>query len=289
MPSDVALPLEVMPASGTRLGESPFWDRGECLWWVDITGRKLIRTNIETRVTEVWPTPEIPGFVVLAGPEQPFVGMERGIYSFSPASGLFERIVPFDGAGERFNDATIDEAGRLWASTLSIDNTSGRAAIHRVTADFHLATVANGFTTPNGLAADPVSGRIFFSDSHPSVQTIWTAPCDFTSGTLGDRAVFASMHHLRGRPDGAALAKDAGFYWIAGVDGGALYGFAMDGTLAQTIALPFPAPTKLALLSGRIAVTAKAEGGYGGELVIAHDVPRSLRGEPIPFWRPGAS
>lgn len=287
--TDVSLRLEIVGGMGAMLGESPFWDHGDCIWWVDITGRMLMRTTLSTGTADAWPTPEMPGFVVLASPDNPIVGMERGIYSFSPTRGSFERIVPFIGEGERFNDATIDDTGRLWVSTLALDNTSGRGALHRVTGDFRLAVAIDGLTTPNGLAADAAGGRLFLSDSHPDVQTIWSMPCDFASGMLGAREVFATTRHLGGRPDGAALASDAGLYWIAGVDGSALYGFAMDGAPAHTFELPFPAPTKLALTADGIAITAKGEGGYGGELAIARDVPPCLRGRPIPFWRPGVA
>ncbi len=287
MPTDIDLPLEIIGGARALLGESPFWDHGDCIWWVDITDRKLVRTTLSTGSSKSWTTPELPGFVVLAGPDRPFIGMERGIYSFSPASGAFNRILISDAPGQRFNDATIDETGRLWASTLAIDGTRGRGALHCVTSDLSLVTVIDGLTTPNGLAADTAGSRLFLSDSHPDIQTIWSVPCDFRSGTLGFRDVFATTHHLGGRPDGAALASDSGLYWIAGVDGSALYGFTMDGALEKTVRLSFPAPTKLALSARGIAITAKGEGGYGGELAIARNVPPCFRGRPVPFWQLG--
>lgn len=273
---------------GARLGESPFWDGADFVWWVDIAGQKLLQTRLSTRTTRSWPTPEVPGFVVLTGPDQPVVGMERGIYAFSQEQARFERIVLFDGTGRRFNDATVDDTGRLWASTMALDAALESGALHVVTADLTLKTVLDGLTTPNGLAADVGGGRLYVSDSHPEVQTIWTTACDFDTGEIGPRTDFASTRSLAGRPDGAALSAGGACYWIAGVDGGALYGFSRDGDLAHTVPLPFPAPTKLAFFDGGLAVTAKAEGGYGGQLAIARDLPAVLRGPAVPFWRPGA-
>lgn len=289
--ADLPTSLEVrfVPAGGVgaRVGESPFWDRGDFVWWVDIAGRRLLRTQLSTRTTRSWPTPETPGFVVLTGPGRPAVGMERGIYAFSQADGRFKRLVAFEGGGRRFNDATVDDAGRLWASTMAMDAAPGHGALHLVTTGLALRTVLDGLTIPNGLAADMPAGRLFVSDSHPDVQSIWTAPCDFGTGEVGVRSEFASMRGLAGRPDGAAFTAGSGHYWIAGVDGAALHGFSREGLHEFTVPLPFSAPTKPAFLAAGIAVTAKAEGGYGGQLAVAMDTPPTLRGAAVAFWRPG--
>ena len=286
MPTYLDVAFGLAGGASAGLGESPFWDHGDCIWWVDVAGCKLLCTRLSTRSTSAWSTPETPGFVVLTAPDRPVVGMERGIYAFSATNGSFERLVEFEGDKQRFNDATVDATGRLWASTMALDAARGGGALHEVTADLALRTVLDGLTTPNGLAADVGGGQLFVSDSHPAVQLIWTAGCDFRSGELGDRTVFASMQSLEGRPDGAALAAD-GRYWIAGVDGSALYAFARDGRAEFRVLLPFSAPTKLAWLAGGVAVTAKNEGGYGGQLAIATDIPSFLRGAALPFWRPG--
>lgn len=271
---------------GAQLGESPFWDHGDHVWWVDIGGRRLLRTRLSTGAGESWPTPEIPGFVVLTGPRQAAVGMESGIFSFSPEAGTFERIVGFAGEGQRFNDATVDGSGRLWASTMAVDGARGRGALHLVSPDMTLKPVMDGLTTPNGLAADLGRGRLFISDSHPDIRMIWTAGCDFGTGEIGQRVEFASTAKLAGRPDGAALSTKGDIYWIAGVDGAELYGFARDGRLEHVVPVPFPAPTKLAFFGGGVAVTAKGEGGYGGQIAVATGVPSILSGPAVPFWQP---
>lgn len=278
--------FDVCEGAAAILGESPFWDHGDFIWWVDIVGRKLLRTRLSTRETSSWPTPEMPGFVVLTGPDEPVLGMETGIYASFLAEGRFEKLVAFEAAGERFNDATVDDGGRLWVSTMAIDAEPGRGALHVVTPDFALRTAMDGLTTPNGLAADAGRDRLFISDSHPQVQTIWTATCDFRTGEVGCRTEFASTKQLAGRPDGAAPGT-SGRYWIAGVDGAALYGFSTDGLLELEAPLPFPAPTKLAFFDGGVAVTAKGEGGYGGHLALAAGTEPFLNGPAIPFWRPG--
>ncbi len=57
-------PLSIVRA---ELGESPVWSASEaCVWWVDITGRRVLRTGTDG-VTETWEMPEQTGFVALAG------------------------------------------------------------------------------------------------------------------------------------------------------------------------------------------------------------------------------
>lgn len=282
----VEIRLEPVGDHGALLGESPVWDHADGIWWVDIDGCRLLKTSLSTRRTQSWPTPQTPGFVALAGQDRPVVGMQRGIYAFTPSDARFERLVSFGGEG-RFNDATVDATGRLWVSTMAMDAAPGQAALHVVTADLDLRTVLTGLTTPNGLAADVGRGRLYVSDSHPDVRTVWTAACDFATADLGPRTVFAAASDMPGRPDGAALGRDGALYWIAAVDGAALCGFSSDGDLAVSVPLPFCAPTKLAFFDGGLVVTAKAAGGYGGHLAVATDLPPLLRGPAVPFWRAG--
>jgi sugar lactone lactonase YvrE len=286
LPRILKVQFEFVGEEGAGLGESPFWDGEDAVWWVDIERRKLLCTQLSTRRTISWPTPETPGFVVLTEPGRPAVGMESGIFLFDAAGARWDLLTAFEGESHRFNDATVDGTGRLWATTMAMDATPGAGALQLVTADMTLLTVLSGLTTPNGLAADMATGRLFISDSHPGVRTIWTAPCDFATGMLGPRAEFATMCVDAGRPDGAALGDD-GRYWIAAVDGAAIRGFSGDGMADVVVPLSFPAPTKFAFLADGVAVTAKSEGGHDGRLAVATYASPPLRGPAIPFWRPG--
>lgn len=273
-----------------ELGESPVWDpeTGD-LWWVDIDGRALFRYRADLGEVRRWPTPEIPGFVVLAGPEQPAIGMQTGIHAFDPETAGFECRVPFTGPGQRFNDAAVDCYGRLWAATMALDAERQRASIFRVTGRLALEPLVAGLTIPNGLAYDPQRDRLYYSDSHRDIQTIWRNSPAAGEADRAEAVIFATTTALRGRPDGAALGSD-GSYWIAGVDGAELYVFDPDGTLRWTVPVPFPAPTKVAFFGagGRsIAVTSKNQGENGGRLAIS-ELPESLAPGLIqPFWKAG--
>src|SRR5690606_7054590 len=86
-------------------------------------------------------------------------------------------------------------------------------------------------------------GRLYLSDSHPSVRTLWRLPLETASGSLGERQQVARFGKIRGRPDGAAIDAE-GSYWIAGVGGAVLHRFSPADTRIGEVATPMASPTK---------------------------------------------
>lgn len=264
------------PLSQTRaaLGESPVWSVAQgAWWWVDTEGRHLLCTAPDG-ATQTWPTPETPGFVQVSG-ARVLVGMETGIFDFDPGTARFRLRAPLETPGMRYNDACTDAAGRIWAGTMDLENLRENGALYLFDpATDRLLPRLDGFRTINGLAHDAGRGRIFFSDSHPSVQTVWTCDLD-PAGNLGPRRVFARFDALAGRPDGAAF-DSAHHYWIAGVGGATLYRFDPEGGIAARHRVPVAAPTKPAFgpggvlaLTSRAAAPGAPEDAPDGRLLVA--------------------
>lgn len=270
-----AAPFFPLGAARAALGESPVWcPRARAVWWIDIDGRKLLRTDL-TGATQSWDTPETPGFVQPGPDGAPIVGMQTGVFRFAPALGAFARIARLTQDGVRFNDACTGADGRIWAGTMDMDNRRPVGVLYSLDPGGALVAQADGFLTVNGLAWDGAQGRLFVSDSHVSVQTVWTMPA--RDGRLGPRAVFARFHDLPGRPDGAALGP-TGDYWIAGVGGAEIYRFAPDGALAQRMAAPVSSPTKVLLIDGGMILTSRIDDADGGRLLHRAPPPHdSLR------------
>ncbi len=287
-----SLEFEVIHPHGKRaqLGESPFFDpASRRLWWVDITGKRIHMADTCSGEVRAWDTPEFPGFVVLNASSRPVVGMQTGIFAFDPDHCAFERLVTLNQPDCRFNDATVDPNGRLWVSTIDNHSKAESGAVHRIRDSLELETVASGLTIPNGLAVDLSRGRLFYSDSHPSIQTIWTR--NMVSGKTGFSRpqIFADTRAMAGRPDGAALDED-GFYWIAGVDGAEIYVFDPRGDLNTSVSVPFTAPTKLSFSgpNGRtLAVTSKIGNGEGGVVALASMPAKMAAGIAQPLWKHG--
>ena len=200
-PQSVHWSFEQISDVAAELGESPLWcARENCVWWVDISGRRLLKTSLESTKTTSWPMPEETGFVVLAADGAVVVGMESGLYRFDPASASFTQLAALDDPRIRFNDAAIDDRGRLWATAMDIRNLEPIGVIYRIDPDLSLHIVETGLRTPNGLAADGALGRLYYSDSHKDVRTVWTVPFDPAGGTLGEKQVFARLDAPEGRP-----------------------------------------------------------------------------------------
>lgn len=268
------------------LGESPVWcpDR-QAVWWVDVTGRRLFLTTLATADTLSWAMPEETGFVVLSRAGTVVVGLETGLFRFDPDGAGLTLLCRQPIVGQRFNDAATDDAGRLWAATMEIDNRSPTGLLYRIVPDGPAEPMLDGLHTPNGLAVDGDRGRLYLSDSHPSRQIVWTLPLDPTTGALGERELFVDMTGLDGRPDGAALDR-AGTYWIAGVGGGCVHGFAPEGATVAKVATPMPDPTKIAFggpARDQMVLTSKAGSGSGPEGCL-HTVRTGLQGRAVtPF------
>lgn len=265
-----------VPLSEARalLGESPVWSSvHQAIWWVDITGCKLLRTTL-AGVTQFWDTPEMPGFVQCLG-DAVFVGMQSGIFRFDASGPRFEKCVDLDAQGQRFNDACTDGQGRIWAGTMDMDNQRANGVLYLFDPDRRtLVPKIDGFRTINGLAWDDTNQRLFVSDSHVSIQTVWTCPVD-PEGQIGDRTEFARFHEFDGRPDGAVLDQ-TGHYWIAGVGGGRLYHFSPGGAVEACYKVPLESPTKPALIETQataMVLTSFKDDSEGGRLAIWRNPP----------------
>jgi len=243
------------------VGESPVWDaQRQSLFWVDIPGRALWCWNADTGESRHWPTPEMAGCIALAvGSESTPHGrwvaaMETRVAVLTPNGDgtLTEDTPPLHAVqhpqpGMRFNDGRCDRQGRLRAGTMVMDM-SLAAPAGSVFALDGAATprmLRNGLITPNGMAFSPDGKTMYLSDSHPDVQTIWAFDYDTDTGTPHNARVFVDMKPLPGRPDGAAVDADGG-YWICGNDAGLVHRFTPDGRLDRSLAVPVKKPAMCA-------------------------------------------
>jgi sugar lactone lactonase YvrE len=282
--------FEFVGGSHCLLGESPVWDtKLDCLWWLDIEGYRVFCWYPDLNSAKSWKTPEMPGFIVLTSTGLPAVGMETGIFVFDPDSGKFLRIVTLDVSGVRYNDATVDGFGRLWTGTMDVHGDQPCGSLFCIGTDLNAALVLSGLCRPNGLAADDRLARLYLSDSHPDIQSVWTFELDSLSLRLGDRRLFADFSDRSGRPDGAAIDAN-GNYWIAAINGARILVFAPDGRNLSEIATPFRDPTKPAFGGGRLDllfVTSKEneKTGDAGHVAFARSSPeRRFLGRASHCW-----
>ena len=241
---------------GTRraeAGEGIVWDAvAGRLLWVDIRGRQVIETDPDAAEDEqgerAWPTGELACAVVPDATGGVVVALESRLVRLDRTTGRTEPLSapPGHPASHRFNDAALDRQGRLVIGTMPKAGVRGEpGGTLYAYADRTWRTLDRGFRSINGLALSPDGGTLFLSDSHPSVRTIWCCSYDPATGDVGERRAFARIEGGAGRPDGATVDRDGG-YWIAGVGGGQIHRFDRDGRLDRSIAVPFEKPSKVA-------------------------------------------
>jgi sugar lactone lactonase YvrE len=227
------------------LGESPVWSAAEgCVYWIDIRGKKLHRTDPAAPETRTWALPSHPGMIALRRQGGLVVALEGGLYGFDPRSGRFDFLVRLEpeSFGNRPNDGKCDAAGRLWIGTMNMTD-AGRAtgAFYCVDADLTVTRIEDGFQVPNGLAWSPDDRIMYHTDTRSNVVRAFTYD-PATGKRSAEHPFFRFDRAKTGGVDGAAMDVEGG-YWAALYGGGKLIRVTPAGEIDREIPLPVTQPT----------------------------------------------
>jgi sugar lactone lactonase YvrE len=216
------------------------------LWWVDIPAGLIHTLNPETGAHTSSDFGEPVGCLAVRDGGGLVLATKTGFWFFDPKTGDRQHISSpeADQPDNRFNDGATDLQGRFWAGSM---REGGGAEPHgrfyRLDPDLSVTPWKGEVFTTNGMAFSPDGRTMYYSDSNPSVRTVWAADYDPDTGTPTNARVFFDTRAVAGRPDGGTVDAD-GCYWIAGVSGWQLYRITPDGRLDMTIDMPIEKPTK---------------------------------------------
>jgi sugar lactone lactonase YvrE len=294
--------VEVEPVGDVTavLGEGPYWvPEDDCLLWVDIKRGHLHRTyfpdghtvtldaSAETAdgaVTAAFPA--VGGGILSAGGRRLTLRLpaERG-------DDWVTRVVAEAPArdGVRFNDASVDPAGRVWAGSMHTDESEPLGELYRLDPGGVLTTVVKGVTVSNGLGWSPDGTRLYYADS--PLRRIDMFDYDPATGEAARRRQFTDLSDCAGVPDGLTVDAD-GCVWVCFWGGGVLRRFTPDGTLNAVVRVPVAQPTSCAFAGPGLAdlyVTTAREGLSGSELREQPLAGRLLHLRPGPVGLPSAS
>ena len=249
-------------AQPSELGESPFWHPDEqLLYWVDIAGKKIHRSNVFMGTVESWamaaPHELEPGCIAPARSGGLVVALRDGIYRARTWGGALEKLADaaHDPRTTRFNDGKCDPLGRFWAGTIYEPRDAREAALYcldgRAGHTPALVRMAGDATGGNGLAWSADSQTLYWADTTGHVIRAWD--WDAAGNTLARQRVFrqfppkppgwqAGMPGYGGRPDGAAVDSQ-GNYWVAMYEGGRVLKLSPGGELLADIPTPVVCPT----------------------------------------------
>ncbi len=234
--------------AGAVLGECPVWSVAEgALYWVDIESKTVNRFDPTTGRNAARLVPGKVGAIAIRGEGQLLaaVGTELGMLDFT--TGDYEPWKPVEpgGTGNRLNDGRCDPVGRFWVGSM-YDPTSARIRsghLHRTDASGDQLTLLDDVGVANGLAFTPDGTTMYFADTFD--RTVWAFDYDVDTGTPSNQRVFLDMGDLPGKPDGACVDEEGG-YWLACVRGGALIRVLPSGVVERSIELPVSSPTMCA-------------------------------------------
>jgi sugar lactone lactonase YvrE len=229
------------------LGEGPYWrPEDEALLWVDVARGLLHMTRVqlgETSTIELDPVsaafPAVGGGIVTAG------GHRLTLRATRPGEGWAGRTIAEAPArdGVRFNDASVDPAGRVWVGSMDIKEKEPLGTLYRLDSGGTLTPVVKGATVSNGIGWSPDGTRMYYNDS--PLRRIDMFDYDQATGEAFGGRMFADLSGADGFPDGLTVDAD-GYVWVAMFAGGALRRFTPAGHQDAVLPLPVSQPTSCA-------------------------------------------
>jgi sugar lactone lactonase YvrE len=102
---------------------------------------------------------------------------------------------------------------------------------------------------------------------------VYRADYDPTTGSYGESEVFCDLSDCDGRPDGASVDSDGG-YWVAMYGGRSVLRISPEGKVTHKITVPAENPTMVALggESGQQIIVTTAEGSTGAGQVLSTEL-----------------
>ena len=239
--------MEVQCISNERaiLGESPIWSKDEnAIYWVDIIGKKLLRTTLENKTTITWELPSCPGMIALRTRGGLVIALEDGLHEFQPKSGELQLLVELEAdiPDNRPNDGKCDAVGRLWLGTMNkIDANRKTGSLYRIDPDLTITTIATQYRVPNGIAWSPKNDFMYHTDTKEGV--VWSYGFDTKTGLISNKREYSQFKRsLSGVVDGAAVDMKGG-YWSAMYGGGYIRRTLSSGEVHSDFRLPVTQPT----------------------------------------------
>jgi sugar lactone lactonase YvrE len=277
-----------------ELGEGPYWvPEDDCLLWVDIAAGQLHRTYFpsrETVTTDVGAAsaafPAVGGGILTAGGSKLIAHFpaERGEQWTSRVVG---EVAAREGV--RFNDASVDAAGRVWVGSMSTSETDPVGKLYRLDPGGTLTTVVKGVTISNGIGWSPDGTHMYYVDS--PTRRVDVFDYDPATSEAFQRRVFADVSGFGGVPDGLTVDAD-GCVWVVMNGAGRLLRLTPDGQRDAVVEVPVTKPTSLAFGGPGLSdlyVTTAYEGLSDADRATQPLAGRLLRLRPGPVGLPSTA
>lgn len=235
----MSVAIDLLPAAGTRLGESPLWDhRTDRLWSVDVVGQRILSCDAEGAAGRDWTLDQPVGSIGLAG-DGLVAALADGFYRFDPHTGATIAIArPDMASGTRFNDGKADRGGNILAGSMRVGDGTVTGKLWRLGADGALVELERDLAITNAICVSPDGGTLYLADSVDGILRSYR----YDGAVLAERNALADCREAGSGPDGATVDA-AGNIWVALVMAQAIACYAPDGRLLRTVPVPVPYPS----------------------------------------------
>ncbi len=232
--------LEVALSAADELGEGPWWEAATgVLWRVDILRHVLHSWHPASGRLDEWQFDDPIGFAVPTVDGGVVAGLATRLMQLDLDDGEHELIA--DAApmrsNLRLNDGKTDRDGRVWAGTMT-DDDSFTGAFYRLDGRHDLTEMVGGVAVSNGLGWSPDNTVMYYTDS--GARTIWAFDFDRPTGSIDNRRVFATDTDCY--PDGLTVDAEGGV-WSAKWGGSRVVRYEPDGRVSEVVASPASQPT----------------------------------------------
>jgi sugar lactone lactonase YvrE len=143
----------------------------------------------------------------------------------------------------RFNDGSVDPAGRFWAGTMLEGSEGWKEApgnLYRLDRDRTFTCMNRGFAISNGIGWSPDGKTMYLTDSPR--QVIYAYDYDLLTGDIEHRRPFIQTPGEASVPDGLTIDGE-GCIWSARWGGWRIIRYDPQGKQERAIALPVQYPT----------------------------------------------
>ncbi|RJF90846.1 SMP-30/gluconolactonase/LRE family protein [Sphingomonas cavernae] len=259
----------VVCSVGAMLGEGPCWSVADrMLWFVDIKRAQVHRFNPATDALESWAAPAQPGWILPVDDGTLMTGLDTGLHRFDPLGGTFDLIIEVepDVPDNRLNDATVDQAGRLWFGSMDDKEAAPTGQVYRLDRGALARADIAPVTITNGPAFSPDGATLYHVDTLArTIHAFDVAP----DGSLKGHRIFARIAPDDGYPDGPTVDSE-GCLWIALFGGWGVRRYSPAGELLEFIRFPVANVTKVAFGGDdlRTAYTTTARKGLSPAALI---------------------
>jgi len=244
----------ICPA-GDICGEGAVWHPEErALYWTDINRFLVHRLDPQDQSVRTWIFKEpVTAVNLTTDPNQLLLvfASRVGLWSSTkhPHVDTLYRLA--EAPRMRFNDASIDPRGSLWAGTMrnnvgpqgqDLDVHFDDGTLYRIDPDGTATVWKKGIGISNTVAWSPDGTQFYFGDSIDN--SIHRYQYDRETGALSGEEPYLDGYE-RGAPDGSAMDAE-GFLWNTRPGGGCLVRIAPNGSIDRIVTLPVSNPTTCA-------------------------------------------